>query len=485
MKYKELGAKQDGDGQGHFTIEGVRYLEKIIQLPFIIPPVEPSDMGDFVHGLSDPWPHEECPKIFAEGLGDNPRQIKRTVNTFLMLWKLAQKREEKLKGKVKPIRLAKVVAIQTVYPDLYNLLLKEEPRYLRELEEYFRNESLQERKIEKGEAGLSPSPKMEKGESRVEPPPALVPFLSRRGAAAVRRILTMHSLGLQDANFAGLPPDELKLYFTLTRRTEAPQPTPPPEAARLVFEPQMIKIPAGKFLMGSTKEQTAQAIKAGLDKGQAEWQQPQHTVELSQYSIGKYPITNREYQAFIQDAKYGPPKDWDGDKFPEGKGGHPVVNVSWDDATEYCKWLSEKTKKQYRLPTEAEWEKAARGEDGRAYPWGNEFDPQKANTSESGIGGTSEVGQFSPQGDSPYGCADMAGNVWEWCNDWFDKNEYKNRRESVKDPKGPESGSSRCLRGGSWSSLRNYARVDVRRFNPPYYPWNYFGFRLAVVSPPS
>ena len=111
MKYKELGAKQDGDGQGHFTIEGMRYLEKIIQLPFQIPPVERTDMGDFVEGLSADWPHEECPKVFTEGLGDNPRQIKRTVNTFLMLWKLAQKREEKLKGKVKPLRLAKVVAI--------------------------------------------------------------------------------------------------------------------------------------------------------------------------------------------------------------------------------------------------------------------------------------------------------------------------------------------------------------------------------------
>ena len=120
----------------------MRYLEKIIQLPFQIPPVEPTDMGNFVDGLSDQWPHADCPKIFAEGLGDNPRQIKRTVNTFLMLWKLAQKREEKLKGKVKPLRLAKVVAIQTVYPDLYNLLLKEEPRYLRELEEYYRSDIL-------------------------------------------------------------------------------------------------------------------------------------------------------------------------------------------------------------------------------------------------------------------------------------------------------------------------------------------------------
>lgn len=149
----------------------------------------------------------------------------------------------------------------------------------------------------------------EKATARVEPPPALVPFLSQRGIAAVRRILMMkHKLETQDANFAGLPTDELKLYFTLTRSVEAPQAAPVVEAARLVFEPQLIKIPAGKFLMGSTKEQAAQAIKDGADKDWVEPEQPQHTVELSEYSIGKYPITNREYQAFVRDVKYKPPQ---------------------------------------------------------------------------------------------------------------------------------------------------------------------------------
>ncbi|MEW5939530.1 MAG: SUMF1/EgtB/PvdO family nonheme iron enzyme [Chloroflexota bacterium] len=504
MKYKELGDHKDGDGQAKFTIEGVRYLEKIIQLPFQIPPVEQSDMGDFVHGLSADWPHEDCPKVFAEGLGDNPRQIKRTVNTFLMLWKLAQKREAKLQGKVKPLRLAKVVAIQTVYPDLHNLLLKEEPRYLKDLEEYYRSERSEpaEKKINPAdlidwvgntsEHEKQPQPK-ENSIPRVEPPPAIVPFLSRRGASAVRRILTMHKPDMPDANFIGLPPDELKLYFTLTRRAETPQPTPPPEAARLVFEPQMVKIPAGEFLMGSTKEQAAQAIKDGLDENWAEWEQPQHTVELSEYSIGKYPITNREYQEFVKDAKYKPPQGWDGDKFPDGKGGHPVVNVSWEDATAYCKWLGEKTKKQYRLPTEAEWEKAARrlppfssgegrGEDqSQVYPWGNKFDPKKANTIESGIGDTSEVGQFSPQGDSPFGCADMAGNIWEWCNDWFDEKEYKKRKDGVKDPKGPQQGNARVVRGGAFDYYVWYARCAFRfRYYLGYYYWN-LGFRVAVV----
>jgi formylglycine-generating enzyme required for sulfatase activity len=490
IKYKELGSRQDSDSQQRFTVEGVRYLEKIVQLPFQIPPVEQSDMGEFVEGLSAEWPHVECPRVFAEGLNDiqhnNPRQIKRAVNVFLMLWNLAKKREKKLGDRIKSIRLAKVVAIQIVHPRLYDEL-KETPRYLGELEEYYRAESSQERKMEKGE---SPLPSGEgKGEgvaaARAEPPPALVQYLSQRGIAAVRRILLLHKPDMPDANFAGLPVDELKLYFTLTRRAESPQPTPPPaEAARLVFEPQMIRIPAGKFLMGTTKEQAAQVIKEGGEdwKKWVEWEQPQHTVELSEYSIGKYPITNREYQAFIRDLKqHTPPRGWDGDQFPAEKGGHPVVNVSWEDANAYCKWLSDKSGKQYRLPTEAEWEKAARCKsenESLIYPWGNNFDSKNANTSESKIGDTSEVGQFSPRGDSPYGCVDMAGNVWEWCNDWFDEQEYEKRTE-FKDPKGPGKGSTRVLRGGSFGSNHWNARCAYRSRYYPNNAYDVVGFRVA------
>jgi formylglycine-generating enzyme required for sulfatase activity len=289
-----------------------------------------------------------------------------------------------------------------------------------------------------------------------------------------------HKSETLDANFTGLPTDELKLYFTLTRSVESPLATPVVEAARLVFEPQMVRISAGKFLIGSTKEQAAQTIKDGLGKEYAEWEQPQHTVELSEYSLGKYPITNREYQAFVRDAKYNPPRGWDGDQFPAEKGSHPVVNVSWNDANEYCKWLSEKTKKNYRLPTEAEWEKAARGEDGRVYPWGNDFDPKKANTSEAKISDTSDVGKFSPQGDSPYGCADMAGNVWEWCNDWFKGDEYTQRQtSSVKDPQGPKDGQFRVLRGGSFGDYHGVARCAVRDGGDPDSTLNYVGFRVA------
>jgi formylglycine-generating enzyme required for sulfatase activity len=234
-------------------------------------------------------------------------------------------------------------------------------------------------------------------------------------------------------------------------------------------------------LMGSSHEQAKQAIKDGADKFWVEFEQPQHEVELSGYSIGKYPITNREYQTFVKETKYKPPQGWDGDQYPTERGDHPVVHVSWEDAVAFCNWLSQKTNNSYRLPTEADWEKAARGEDERIWPWGNEFGEENANTNETGIGDTSPVGQFSPQGDSPYGCADMIGNIWEWCADWFDENEYKNRQgQQVEYPEGPQKGNAHVLRGGSFSINRRYARCAYRG---GYYPndlYGSYGFRVAL-----
>ncbi len=366
----------------------------------------------------------------------------------LMLWNLAKKRKDKLEDRIKPIRLAKIVAIQAIYPKLYDLL-KETPRYLRELEEYYRQEP---QEIDKKFAssvltiGLVSDDEEQKAVSKRELPPALNNLISR---VAIYRILTLHESEFTDANFDSLKPDELRLYFTLTRRVEAPI-AESAEASRQVVEPQMVRIPVGKFLMGSSSEQVKQAIKDGASKSLVEREQPQHEVELSEYSIGKYPITNREYQTFVKGANHKPPQDWDGTLYPSEKGDHPVAYVSWEDANAFCKWLSEKTNKAYRLPTEAEWEKAARGKDGDTWPWGNEFGEGNANTDEAKIGGTSPVGQFSPQGDSHSDCADMIGNVWEWCSDWFNKKEYKNRQgKPAKDLQGPKTGDFRVVPGGS------------------------------------
>lgn len=180
---------------------------------------------------------------------------------------------------------------------------------------------------------------------------------------------------------------------------------------RLPFEPATVLIPAGPFLMGSPPA-----------PGIPPHETPQHTVDLPAYRIGKYPVTNRQYLAFVHQRgiAVAPEAGWLlaplGQLPPPDQEDHPVVGVTWDEALAYCRWLGECTGRHYRLPSEAEWEKAARSGDRRRYPWGNEFMVGRCQDGGMTSTGTARVGSFSPDGDSPYGCTDMVGNVWEWTN---------------------------------------------------------------------
>jgi len=195
---------------------------------------------------------------------------------------------------------------------------------------------------------------------------------------------------------------------------------------------EMVYIPAGEFLMGEDKK----------------------PVSVEAFYIDRYPVTNAEYKRFMDATRHSPPQHWRRGTYPEGKADHPVVHVRWSDAAAYAEWAGK------RLPTEAEWEKAARGTDGREYPWGNEFDKDKCNTNESGIWDTTPVGKYSPAGDSPYGVGDMAGNVWEWTADG--------------------SGlAAMPLRGGSWLDGRREARCASRRKHIPQRRNEFIGFRCA------
>jgi iron(II)-dependent oxidoreductase len=258
-----------------------------------------------------------------------------------------------------------------------------------------------------------------------------------------------------------------------------------------------VYVPAGSFRMGDN-----------FGDGEAR-ERPVHLVELDAFYIGKYEMTNGEWRKFRDDPGYDDAQFWPGGRVAPknqipywtdarnhggatpGSDDYPVLGVNWDSAVAYCNWLSAKTGKKYRLPTEAEWEKAARGADQRRFPWGNNIDHSYANfTGASTFDTGSVVGSYdgSKRGDlqthngaSPYGAYDMGGNVMEWCQDWYSRNYYS--FSPRKNPKGPESGAYRVVRGGSFFvdafDLRTYGRSAAW---PSFQSHRMIGFR-AVREP--
>jgi len=233
--------------------------------------------------------------------------------------------------------------------------------------------------------------------------------------------------------------------------------------SRLGDQPnQMILIPAGEFIMGTDKRLP--------DEG------PEHKVTLKAYYIDRYEVTNLQYRKFNNETHRRSPTHFRNRTFPPGKADHPVTYVSWEDADAYCHWAGK------RLPSDEEWEKAARGSDGRMFPWGNEFDIKRANTplrwkKLSQFGDTTPVGAF-PQGASPYGLMDMSGNVWEWTASWYKP--YPNNKVAS------ESYGERykTLKGGSWFDCSFYncgisAPVFNRAFFAKKVKNDSFGFRCA------
>jgi formylglycine-generating enzyme required for sulfatase activity len=225
-------------------------------------------------------------------------------------------------------------------------------------------------------------------------------------------------------------------------------------AVRSVPVGEMMLVPAGEFLMGS--------------EDFLEAERPRHRVHLDAFYIEKYAVTNALYSRFMRATGRKEPPDWDHSNFNGSQ--QPVVNVSWYDADAYCKWAGR------RLPTEAEWEKASRGIDGRMYPWGAQWDPSRANSKENRLGKTTPVGSY-PSGVSPYGVLDMAGNVLQWVADWYDKDYY--RQSPERNPQGPQSGSEKVMRGGCWSYHPTDLRTSFRGSNIREDRANVLGFRCA------
>jgi formylglycine-generating enzyme required for sulfatase activity len=268
--------------------------------------------------------------------------------------------------------------------------------------------------------------------------------------------------------FESAPPDgELE-------EPEDDQPPPPTSELLTISHPislHLARIPAGEFQMGSVMAR---------DRHAEEDELPPHPVRVTEFHIGRYPVTNRQYRAFVRATGYEMPRHWEESRIPLGKQNHPVVLVTWHDGVAFCAWLRAETGRPFRLPTEAEWEKAARGTDSRTYPWGdNPPDRDRCNFDQpERTDGTTTIGRYSPQGDSPYGCADMAGNVHEWCLSLYES--YPYQADDGRDHL--QSGGLRVLRGGSWAAGERAMRCASRRSNYPDNGWSDIGFRVCLAA---
>jgi sulfatase modifying factor 1 len=228
------------------------------------------------------------------------------------------------------------------------------------------------------------------------------------------------------------------------------------------IEPEMIVIPEGVFQMGS-------------DTGAAN-ERPVHRVWVDQFAIAPYATTNRLYSAYLDATSRQAPPGWNDSRFNHPD--QPVTSVSWFDAVDYCEWLAATTGRPYRLPTEAEWERVARGGmDARLYTWGDEPPQDQPQYSELWLSGPEPVGRRPPNG---FGLYDISENVHEWCSDWYDENYYQCSPE--RNPQGPASGNRRSSRGGSWRHQIKITRVAARSSIPPEFRYSDYGFR--VVSGP-
>jgi len=479
-------------------VEGQRardYLEKFFQVRFLLPPISETQAGDYLaHALADV--DEPLVRMVLAGAEVNPRQIKTFVNYLNVGWAVLNNSGQ-AQG-VARADFARWLALTRVAPRFCDKV-RELPKdrrldYLADAAKWAADAT-----HKAGEYQDWAGPDYRRLRNILK----LGGFSDRVAAEVLEGFIFWSAPEVVPTarTDAGGAEKTVEVYEVTGFKAE-----PRAQSGREAPAGNWITIPAGKFVMGSRED----------DTGSYDDERPQHTFEIRyDYRIARFPVTNADFRTFADAAHYkttaetqGSSRilnrqsgswgdmegaDWRHPQGPEssldGLDQHPVVHISWHDARVYCEWLTKALRQKaeigaaeiVRLPTEAEWEKAARGEYGKVYPWGDEWDPARCNSTEKGPRTTTPVGQYSPQGDSPYGVADMAGNVWEWCQSKFKPYEYTpgdGREELTGDDR-------RVLRGGSFYSNRRRVRC-ASRLNPnPGGRFDTYGFRVVVVSPGS
>ena len=389
------------------TIEGFdehAYMDKIIQLQFNLPPIRPEHIQGFIkEELLDAnvgqHPILRYLETVSETVSTNPRTVKRFLNTFSIQRSLAERRGFLRDGLMDEDLLAKWIIISFSFEEFSERALQR-PLLIAEVQDTIK------------ELGLGAE-----AVADIDLPPHLREYLEDR------RLVSLLSRGKL------FPTDEesISVYTHLSASTQPRRPVPTDFRAPAQAAEGMVLVPSGKFLMGDVSRASS----------------------LDAFEIDLYPVTNRQYQRFRDETGHPHvPSHWRDGVYPAEKAEHPVVNVSIEDCVAYATWAGK------RLPTEQEWEKAARGPSGRKFPWGNTFNRQNCNNLEVGYHDTSEVTEFA-NGVSQYGVYDLCGNVWEW----------------TSTPVRPDNQEARVMRGGSWASpnegvqatTRGYDRVERRR----------------------
>jgi len=455
--------------------QGGEYLEKVVQVAFDLPEVSPTGVEDYVAGLLQGTDlagvlggDEDDPRadvrVLSRALDTlHPRHVKRFLNDLSMTLAVLRNTGKLGDGEERLPEPAVVAwhLLAEVLPERVGELRRRPQNLRRFLVDMERAEAADSAGGEAAAAGAGDAEELPDEWGRL-----------RAGGLPDRHLKALH--GLSDRQH------HLLIYMAT--------PPAPAEATgrrkrgRLnlldLDSPAWVEIPDGTFWRGAQSEAED---KPGYDPEAIARESPVHRVTVSSFRLSRFPVTNAQYAAFVGDTGKEAPGHWREGEIPDGKEDHPVAQVSWQDAVAFCRWLSERLPEdgasEVRLPTEAEWEFAACGEEGRRFPWGDaDPDPDLANYG-SNVGDTTPVGSY-PEGATPEGVEDLAGNVWEWCQD----RSGRYRDEDQTDPVGPEAGSSRVLRGGSSIDVPRLLRAAFRLGRLPVLRLESVGFRLCCSS---